>query len=274
MTNGKFSFSFIAPKDINYNYGKGKISYYAENGITDAAGMDTSVTIGGMARNPYVENDPPIVKPYMNDSLFRDGGITGTNSLLYVALYDETGINVSGNSVGHDLTAVLDGAVDKPYVLNDYYETAADDYRRGYVYFPITGLSDGFHTLRVKAWDVNNNSGEGVVRFVVYGGQVMKVEKLMNYPNPFSDKTHFVFEHNHPDEPLKARILIYNIAGAQVAALEQDFTPAGSRTHELTWDGTGSNGAKLPAGMYVYKLNISTEQGISATAYEKLILLR
>ncbi len=274
VVDGKFTFSFIAPKDINYNYGKGKISYYAENGVTDAAGMDTSVVIGGMARHPYIEDNPPIVKPYMNDSLFRDGGITGTNSLLFVSLYDETGINVSGNSVGHDLTAVLDGAVDKPYVLNDYYETAADDYRRGYVNFPITGLSDGLHTLRVKAWDVNNNSGEGVVNFIVYNGQVMKVEKLMNYPNPFSDKTHFLFEHNHPDEPLTARILIYNTAGALVCALEQDFTPNGSRTNELTWDGTGSNGAKLPAGLYVYKLNISTEQGISATAYQKLVLLR
>ncbi len=274
VSKGKFSFSFVAPKDINYDFGKGKISYYAENGITDAAGMDTMVIVGGMASNPYLENDPPIVKPYMNDSLFLDGGITGSNSLLYVVLYDETGINVSGNSVGHDLIAILDEAVDKPFVLNDYYETEADDYRRGYVHFPITDLSEGVHTLRVRAWDVNNNSGEGTVTFLVYEGNVMKVEKLMNYPNPFSDKTHFVFEHNHPDEPLKATILIYNIAGAQVARLEKQFTPGGSRTNEITWDGRGSNGAKLPAGMYVYKLNISTAIGISATAYEKLILLR
>src|ERR1043165_8712925 len=43
VTNGRFSCSFIAPKDMNYDYGRGKISYYAENGIKDAAGYDTGV---------------------------------------------------------------------------------------------------------------------------------------------------------------------------------------------------------------------------------------
>jgi Peptidase family C25 len=38
VTNGLFSFTFITPKDINYYFGTGKISTYADNGITDAAG--------------------------------------------------------------------------------------------------------------------------------------------------------------------------------------------------------------------------------------------
>src|SRR5690606_6201755 len=118
-------------------------------------------------------------------------------------LFDESGINVSGNSIGHDLTAVLDGDLSNPYVLNDYYETAPNDYSRGYVNFPVTGLNEGRHTFRVKAWDMFNNSGEGTVQFEVVDGKVVEVLNLMNYPNPFRDKTHFVFEHNHPGEKLK-----------------------------------------------------------------------
>jgi len=274
VTGGKFRFSFVAPKDINYDFGTGKISYYADNGVEDAGGLDSSVVIGGLSDHPYTENDPPVVRPYMEDTLFRDGGVTGSNTLLYVSLYDETGINVSGNSVGHDLIAVLDEAIDKPYILNDYYETATDDYRNGYVYFPVAGLSDGLHTFRVKAWDVNNNSGEGIVHFIVYNGSVMKVERLMNYPNPFSDQTRFVFEHNHPDEALQAQIRIYNTAGTLVRTLDQAFTPTGSRTNELMWDGTAGNGARVPSGVYVYRLRIATAQGIQATAYQKLVLIR
>lgn len=274
VTDGLFSLTFIAPKDLNYDFGKGKISYYAENGITDAAGADTNAVIGGYSDHPVVEDDGPIVKPFMNDSLFRDGGITGTNTLLYVQLYDETGINVSGNSVGHDLTAVLDEDVQHPYNLNDYYETAPNDYQKGYVYFPVTGLADGEHTFRVKAWDVNNNSGQGTVRFIVINGQVVKIENLMNYPNPFSDVTHFIFDHNHPEETMEARILIYSTSGYLVRTLSQTFTPGGSRSNELTWDGTSDTGAKLPAGLYVYKLNLSTEKGVHTTAYQKLILMR
>ena len=48
VVNGAFSFSFVVPKDINYEYGFGKISYYAENGVaTDARGYYDKMVIGG-----------------------------------------------------------------------------------------------------------------------------------------------------------------------------------------------------------------------------------
>ncbi len=274
VTNGQFSYTFIAPKDINYDYGKGKLSSYADNGITDAAGADTNFTIGGYSDNPVVDNDAPIVKPYIGDSLFKDGGITGPNTLLYVSLADETGINVSGNSVGHDLTAVLDGNIEVPYVLNDYYETEANTYKKGHVYFPLDNLAVGKHTIVVKAWDVSNNSGEGTVNFEVVDGGIVKMQDLMNYPNPFKDVTHFFFEHNHPYEELNVEINIYSTAGVPVRKIRQSFTPSNSRSNEITWDGTGDGGAKLPAGVYVYRINIATATGSKTSAYQKLVLLR
>ncbi len=274
VTDGRFSFSFIAPKDINYDYGKGKNSYYAENGVTDAAGADTSYTIGGYSDNPVIENNPPIVRPYIGDSLFQNGGLTGPNSLLYVILQDETGINVSGNSVGHDLTAVLDGDIQNPYIMNDYYETEPNTYKRGYVSFPLYNLAEGKHRMTVKAWDVNNNSGEGYVDFEVVNGNIIKVRNLMNYPNPFRTTTHFVFEHNHPDENLTAEINIYSTDGVWVRNLKQSFLATGSRSNEVIWDGTGNGGEKLPAGVYIYRVKISTDNGIETLAYQKLVLLR
>jgi hypothetical protein len=274
VSNGKFSFNFIAPKDLNYDFGKGKISYYAENGITDAAGADTNVVIGGFSDVVIEDNDAPVVKPFMNDSLFRDGGLTGTNSVLYVQLFDKSGINVSGNGIGHDLTAVLDNDQQHPYILNDYYETAANDFRKGYVYFPMTDLPDGKHSITVKGWDMYNNSGEGTVNFEVVNGQVTSVQNLYNYPNPFSNTTHFVFEHNRPGEALKAQVRIYSSSGYLVKSIDQSFTPEGSRSIEITWDGTGDNGAKLPSGIYMYRMNIATEKGIEASAYQKAVLIR
>lgn len=274
VTNGKFSVAFIAPKDINYDFGAGKVSYYAENGNTDGAGANYKITVGGYSDHPVIENDPPVIKPFIGDSLFRSGGLTGPNTLLYVILEDATGINVSGNSVGHDLTAVLDGDVANPYVLNDYYETAPNTYKRGYVNFPLTNLSEGKHRITVKAWDVNNNSGEGYVDFEVVNGNVVQVQKLMNYPNPFSDVTHFVFEHNHPDETMDAEVNIYTSGGYLVRTLKQRFTAGISRSNEITWDGTSDRGAKLPAGVYIYRMQIATPQGIRTLAYQKLVIVR
>jgi hypothetical protein len=273
VTNGRFSCSFIAPKDMSYEFGQGKISYYAENGITDAAGMDTTMVIGGFSDGAITDDDAPIVKPFIGDTLFRDGGITGTNTLLYVQLSDNSGINVSGNSVGHDLVAVLDGDEQHPYVLNDYYQTESNTYKRGRVSFPISGLSDGLHSIRVKAWDVYNNSGEGTVRFVVGTGG-FQIQNLMNYPNPFTDVTHFIFEHNHPGETLKVQIAIYNTAGVPVRMIDQSFTPSGSNSNEITWDGTDANGARLPSGVYPYRMILSTEQGVQGSTYQKLVIVR
>ncbi len=273
-TGGRFSCSFIAPKDLNYEYGGSRISYYAENGEMDAVGTDTTFKAGGFSDNPVVENNPPSVRPYMNDSLFRNGGLTGSNTLLYVVLEDETGINVSGNAVGHDLTAVLDGAVQKPYILNDYYQTQPNTYRRGYVRFPITDLADGRHSLRVKAWDANNNSGEGTVNFEVANGAITRVQNLACYPNPFRTTTRFVWEHNQPEEAVRAEIQIFSTAGVLVRRISEGWTPTGSRSAEVSWDGTSDGGAALPAGVYLYRLVFTGASGLQATAYEKAVLLR
>lgn len=274
VTNGHFELTFITPKDINYFFGSGKISSYAENGITDGAGMDTSVAIGGFSNNPVLNDNPPVVRPYIGDSLFINGGITGPNTSLYVILTSLTGINVSGYSIGHDLIGILDGKVESPYVLNDYYETAPNTYQRGYVSYPISGLADGLHSIKVRAWDVNNNLGEGTVDFMVIDGQVLAIDNLGNYPNPFSSSTHFVFEHNHPDEAMDVQITIYNTAGALARNIRQSFTPTGSRSADITWDGTDNSGAQLPSGVYVYRLNITTEKGFKSSAYQKLVIVR
>ena len=274
VTNGRFSFTFITPKDINYLFGSGKVSTYANTSIIDAAGEDTTIAVGGFSDHPVLNTDPPIVKPYINDSLFLNGGITGSNTSLFVTFYTKTGINVSGNDIGHDLTAVLDGVSDAPYILNDYYESAPNTYQYGYVSFPISGLADGPHSIKVRAWDVNNNVGEGTVNFVVVDGQVMDIQQLGNYPNPFNNTTHFVFEHNHPFEQLDVQIEIYSISGALVKKIQQDLTPTDSRTAEITWDGTDNSGDRLPSGVYVYRLNISTESGYKSSAYQKLVIVR
>jgi len=275
VTGGHFSYTFITPKDINYIFGSGRISYYADNGITDAAGgEDSIITVGGYSNDPIISTNPPVIKPYMNDSLFQNGGITGTNSVLFAQFYSETGINVTGSVLGHDLTAVLDNDIQSPYKLNDFYETLPNTYQYGYVYFPINGLTPGKHAITVKAWDVNDNSTSATVNFVVIDSQVMIIQNITAYPNPFNSITHFVFDHNHPGEQLDVEISIYNTAGYPVKLLQQSFTATGSRSNNIDWDGTSNEGAKLPSGVYVCRIKVANEKGLSDITYQKLVLIR
>lgn len=274
VTNGLFKVSFIAPKDINYDFGKVRISYYAENGLTDAAGVDTSIIIGGVSDGAVVDNDAPLVQAFIGDTTFRDGGLTGSNTVLFVKLADESGINVTGSSVGHDLTAILDGDVANPYILNDYYETLPNTYQQGIVRFPINNLADGRHTLSVTAWDVYNNSGEGSVRFEVVNGSVVAIEDAVAYPNPFRDMTRFTFRHNHPDEVVKAEVIIYSPDGRMVRQLTAEPRLGIAKSQELTWDGNGSHGDKLSSGVYLCRLIITTSKGVQGSTYQKVVLLR
>lgn len=274
VVNGLYSLSFIAPKDINYSFGAGKISTYAQDNVTDAAGSDSGYVVGGFSDNPVENTTPPVVKPYMGDSLFIDGGIVGPNSLLFVSLFDKTGINVSGANVGHDLTGILDGNAAQPYILNDYYETMTNDYQHGYVSYPISGLPLGKHSITVRAWDVNDNYAEGTVNFVVTDGKQVQVQDLRNYPNPFKDETHFIFEHNQYDENLNVTLAIYNTEGVLVKMFEQSFLATNNRSDEIVWDGTDNAGGKLPSGVYICRMQIATNSGIKTTAYEKAVLVR
>lgn len=273
VTNGLFSVTFVAPKDLNYDYGLGKISYYANSETTDAAGIDTSITVGGYNTDAEVDNEGPVVQPYIDNDKFRDGGVTGPNPLLFVKLYDDNGINFSGSAIGHDIVAILDEDVQNPMTMNDYYTPLENDYRNGYINFPLYNLPDGKHTIRVKAWDVYNNSGEGIVHFEVKNKGAGFISDLYNYPNPVEDKTQIVFQHNQEGEQMDVTLQIFNTAGGLVRTIQQSFKAEGNRT-EITWDGCGYGGYRLAKGVYFYRLTAKTEKGISATAYQKLVLLR
>jgi hypothetical protein len=65
-----FSFSFVVPKDISYQYGNGKISYYVENGEIDGSGYFNNFIIGGTASNIGTDTKGPDVSLYLNDESF------------------------------------------------------------------------------------------------------------------------------------------------------------------------------------------------------------
>jgi hypothetical protein len=273
VKNGLFEAQFVAPKDINYDYGFGKVSYYAQSNTTDAANHDVRFTIGGYNANAVPDNDVPIVQPYIDNDMFRDGGVTGPNPLLYVKLYDENGINISGSSLGHDLVAFLDDDTENPYILNSYYTTAPNDYRNGTVYFPLYNLPEGKHTLRVRAWDIYNNSGEGFVNFEVVNKDKGFIGEIYNYPNPVTDQTTFVVQHNLEHESMDITIQIFNAGGSLVKTLKESLVSTGNRT-EISWNGLGEGNVPLSKGVYFYRVSVFTSKGQKAHAHQKLVLMR
>ena len=205
VVNGKFDFSFIVPKDINYQLGNGRISYYADNGQLDGNGNFNGFLVGG-SQGVSSDNTGPVVKAYLNDERFISGSIVNGTPVLICKLSDSSGINIVGSGIGHDITAILDGDSKKTYTLNAFFESDLDSYQKGVVRFQLPGLEEGNHTLVIKAWDVANNSGEAVIDFRVLKKDNLSLTHVLNYPNPFTTHTTFWFEHNRPNEDLRVSI--------------------------------------------------------------------
>ena len=129
--DGRFRFTFIVPRDIDYSFGTGKISYYANDYNEDMNGSFTDIIVGGFSNTALTDTAGPDIKLYMNDTLFRNGGITDNNPRLLAIIEDKGGINTTGSGIGHDLTGFLDNDRNRSFVLNNYFENDFDNYKRG-----------------------------------------------------------------------------------------------------------------------------------------------
>lgn len=276
VIDGQFKIEFYVPKDILFDYGKGKISYYAHNEKIGASGEFTEIIVGGSDKNGIQDDTPPVVQVFMNNENFVSGGITNPNPLLYVIVTDDYGINLSGTGIGHDLVGVLDKNAQTTYILNDFFESELNNFKKGYIKYPLTKLENGKHQIRVEAWDIANNVGEGMVEFVVSDDPSESLRHVLNYPNPFSNSTCFQFEHNYGYEPLDIRIDIYSVSGKLVKSLIHQSAGDGFRINDIKWDGTNDYGAKLSSGVYLYRVNIKSmdSQIKKQSNFEKLVIIR
>jgi len=275
VENGKFTFDFVAPNDLKVAYGKGKLSFYASNTIIDKSGYNLDVTVGGINENAPEDNTGPAVQLYMNDLNFVDGGNTGSSPVFIAILEDESGINTSITAVDHDIIAILDNDQANPIILNDYYQTDVDTYKKGKVSYSFRDLSPGLHTISFKVWDTYNNLSESTFNFTVVDNTDLVLKNVLNYPNPFVNYTEFWFNHNKPNELLNVHIQIFTVSGKLVKTISETVQTEGNLCRTLVWNGLDDFGAKIGKGVYVYKLKVtSNNSNTSAQKIEKLVILQ
>ena len=275
VTNGQFEFGFVVPRDIKIPVGNGRISFYSKKNseFIDNSGIDTTIKIGGINPLATADTTPPTVKLYMNDQTFVYGGITNASPFFLAYLEDENGINTA-SGIGHDIVAILDGNESAPYIINDYYETELDNYKKGKLRYPFRNLAPGIHTITFKAWDVYNNPISAEIQFVVVSDASITLTNVLNYPNPFVNYTQFWFTHNHPYEPLEVQVQVMTITGKIVWTKNQVVYTDGFLSREITWDGKDDFGDKIGKGVYVYKLTVkSTLTNQKTEKIEKLVIL-
>ncbi len=251
VTNGDFIVNFIVPRDIDYSYGLGKISYYANDGISDAKGYSNQIVIGGSG-DKSSDNTGPQISLFIDNLNFKDGGITSETPFLIAKMTDESGINAISNSIGHDIVATIDGDNSTSVVLNSFYRADLDSYMTGEIKYKFSKLTEGMHTLTLKAWDVFNNSSEATISFNVSRNLQISITSMNVYPNPFTNSLSVEFEINLLDAAVSAYLEVFNSNGSLVSSTDTRLLLSqGYQSELLTWNGRTSSGSTLPPGVYL-----------------------
>ncbi len=268
VNNGDFTFSFVVPRDISYKPGNGKVIYYADNGKVDANGAFDNFVIGGSGVQ-IPDDVGPEIQLFLDSGDFVSGSKTSRSPVLLANLSDKNGINTVGTGIGHDITAILDDDYTNVIVLNNYYQANTDDYTSGTIEYPFSDLSVGEHTLRLKAWDVANNSSEAEIQFVVSGN--FSITSVTNYPNPVTTYTYFIFNHDQPDATLDAVFEIFDQGGRRVDYFRTEVGASGTVTNPVLWD-LSESGLGLRSGIYIYRVTAQNREGAIASKSGKMII--
>ena len=268
VKNGEFEFSFFVPKEISYKLGKGKILYYANNESVDAQGYFDGFYLGGSSNSSVVDTKDPVIDLYINSESFKDGETVGASSVLLANITDDTGINTAGIGIGHDITAILDGDNSNILILNDFFQSDKDSYTSGKIVFPLTDLSEGEHVLKIKVWDVLNNSSEKEIRFFVKND--FRIETVSCYPNPMQGETRFVFEHNQPDETFDLELEVFHSTGSRMDLVKAKVGSQGINSMPLEWI-PAQRQIKIKPGVYIYRISATTKDGKKSSGSGRLV---
>jgi hypothetical protein len=277
VQQGRFVVRFTMPKDIDYTIGRAKLYSYAirADSLLDALGSYDSLRVGGSVVADSLDTEPPVMTLSVVDGTVQ-GDITkvpGPDVTLRIGLVDNRGINVARSGLGHELTAQLGNQ--PPVVLNDMYVADGTNGRQGEARYTFRNVEPGNYKVRVKAWDINNNSVEGALSIVVSEPLGLAVRTLVATPNPIRTEATLTAELNRTGEPLDWTVDIYDLNGRLVNQQAGQCLDCPAKLDIGTWNGQTTAGQLVPNGQYIIRLQVrSAADGSAADGKSRLLLLK
>ena len=270
VNGGQFTFTFPVPLDINYSNQNGLINLYATNTATEAQGNCTDFLIGGTGTYTQ-DGDGPVITAWLNSENFNDGDDVNETPYLFLTLHDKDGINTTGNGLGHNISIVIDNSEQTTYDLNSYYKPATGGYTDGTVGFSIPALSEGKHTMLIRAFDTFNNIGTQTLTFNVVSGLKPALAHLY-IAGPVKEKALFRVYSDRKGSIINVTLWIHDMHGK----LHYTQTLSGEENlddyYEFEWNITNTIGL-TPPGIYIARVGVSTDNGEEAKIAKKFIVL-
>ncbi len=210
----------------------------------------------------------PILDVTFDGRRLMDGELVSANPTILISLRDENQffiLNEDADTSNFKLYLSAPGAEQEPIyfaesLMRDEIEwipAGSSENRFRILYSPNLTV-DGKYRLIVQATDKSGNQSGSLdyeINFEV--SNQATITEVLNYPNPFSTRTQFVFTLTGREVPDYLKIQIMTISGRVVREIHQDeLGPLhiGRNLTEYWWDGKDEFGDPLANGVYLYRV--------------------
>ena len=213
------------------------------------------------------DDDNPLLDIYFDGVRIMDGDIVSPKPEILVTLSDENNLLPIADPTLFEVkldtgrNQIIEIPMSSPQIK--FIPASGNSNTAKLMYYPT--LKEGDYTLYVQGKDATGNKS-GVnprsVQFKVIEKQ--SVSNILNYPNPFSTSTQFIFTLTGEELPDIMSISIMTLTGKVVKEITKDqLGPLriGVNRTEYKWDGTDEFGSKLANGVYLYKVNSRKKNG-------------
>ncbi len=271
VSNGKFKFTFAIPYDISYSDESGQMLVYAVSNdkLRVAHGAEQNFSMNSTSEGDNTGLGPSVYC-YLNSRSFVNGGTVNSTPYFYAEISDNDGINASGSGIGHNIELIIDGDMSKTYVLNSYFQYNFGDYHSGTLGYTIPELEEGPHKLLLRTWDVLNNSSTTELSFVVDPKLSPDLINVVCVRNATNTNTRFLITHDRIGSQMDVVLEIFDTSGRILMRRSETGMPT-DQTYAVDWDLT-VNGKRLPSGVYLFRVLISSNGSSEASAAQKLII--
>lgn len=302
VRNGEFEFSFVVPQDVSYSSENGIVNLYAcaDDGREGQGYFSRFNIVGNESPLDADTVGPQILSMFLNEPSFQSGDVVNATPYFYAQVSDSSGINSTGNSIGHDIALTIRSLTNPllastQYILNSYFTTHTGQPYLGSVGYSLPALADGTYQATFRVWDTYNNPTTASFTFVVNQAEAPQKVLVQAYPAPAIQGTDVTFRilHNRPAAADMIHLQIYTQTGQLIheetastsastivylrddakqvtdisTALNADETSQFFGQSALTWQ------ANVSPGLYIYRVYLQSG-GSEEVSESKLLMIR
>lgn len=271
ISGGQFTGRFVIPKDISYSTDKASIIVYAwsvDSGpLLEQIGARSDLFIQGTQVDTLDQNGP-LITLYHEGRPVYNGEVLPVASQIEVELKDPLGINLTGE-IGHAIRLWIEEEA-AAQIMDPVFTYDIDSDTSGRFDYGFDSGLTGAQEVTIEAWDSANHKALLAITVYLTLSEELDVTDLFNFPNPFPDRTEFVYTLSIPAE---VTITVYTLNGVRVTELNS-FGSQASGFQRLPWDGRDAFGDQIANGAYLYRFQAESLDGATTTRWGRLARLR